>query len=141
MRYYSVDPDFSPDEQSLASKAVTEWDEVTSPRICLRVSSAGTRIRPVVDESEMSAMDAAAKIPDGARVIGWWDGKNIKVALPRIHDRRVVYSVVLHEVGHSLGLPHYFGEGASHMRPSVGPAWDWKVPDADSNHFRTVHHW
>lgn len=139
VKVYSVDPRFSPDQRELASRAVAEWDEVTSPGLCLRVGLGGVRIVPVVDEAEMGAIDFAAKVPEGTRAIGWWDGRDVRVSLARIQDRRVVYSVILHEVGHSLGLPHYFGDGLSYMRPSVGPAWTYQVPPADARHFRSTH--
>lgn len=85
---YQIDPAFTPSERNEIVQAAEQWNAITRPDHRIRFDGARWYI---AKESPVAGYD------------GWTNAATKRVSL---NPQRPVYTLALHEFGHTLGLNH-----------------------------------
>jgi hypothetical protein len=137
---YAVDPSFNEDEQQIIDEGVRVWQAGSGGRACFtKNGGADLMIMRLEHQSELEPYDA-----DWQKHVALNKGGRIWIVAPEIDDAGEYRALVIHEVGHFLGLGHIEDTPATYMHTTINdtPRPMWKhaaLPDRDRRAYCTAH--
>ena len=146
-----LDRDFDADEQTYIIQAALEWTEATNHVVEFDVytlpSSKQIEISDSIIINKVNPDNAEILIPDsmnGQTTLGIFNKNSaidsIDIIAERL-DETYYKAVVLHELGHALGLEH--NEGIDGMGTLMYPSMNWaahEITQTDLNNFCHLYH-
>lgn len=129
---YSLDPQFSPIEQELIEQAMRVWEDGSGGRVRFVPGGRDLVIEKLERSAELQPWDA-----------GWTNhvaltkGGRIWIVAPLVDDPGEYRSLVIHELGHHLGIGHIEDTPATYMHSVINdtPIELWKhalLPERDA---------
>lgn len=135
---YSLDPHFTADERTIIEDAMRLWERGTRQRVCFTPGGHDLAIERLASSSELEPWD-----PDWGNHVGLAQGKRIWIVAPRIEGPGEYRALVVHELGHYLGVPHIEDTSTTFMHSVLtdtprGLWTDGALPVRDARAFCTV---
>lgn len=136
---YSLDRAFDGDERLLVEQAMHVWERGTAGRVCFAESGRDLVIEKLDRAEQLEPWDA-----DWRRHVGLTKGERIWIVAARIDDPGEYRALVVHELGHYLGIGHIEDTLATYMHSTINdtPVSLWRhasLPDRDARAFCEVH--
>jgi hypothetical protein len=136
---YSLDPRFSDDERVLIGEAMQVWELGTGGRVCFAPGGSALVIEKLERSEELEPWD-----PDWPHHVALTKGSRIWVVAPRIEDRGEYRALIVHELGHHLGIGHIEDTACTYMHSTINdtPPEMWihaRLPPRDGRAFCEVH--
>jgi hypothetical protein len=111
---YSLDPRFDADERRLIEDAMHLWERGTGERVCF----AGGGLDLVIDKldrpEQLEPWD-----PEWRRHVALTKGGRIWIVADRLADAGEYRALVVHELGHYLGVGHIEDTTATYMHSAI----------------------
>jgi hypothetical protein len=111
---YTIDPGFTPDERALVEQAMHAWQRGTGGRVCFEPGG-----RDLVVERIDRAEQLQPRDPDWAKHVALTEKGHIWLVEPRVPDPGVFRALMIHEIGHHLGLGHVEDTPLTYMHSSI----------------------
>ncbi len=136
---YSLDPQFNADERSLIEQAMRVWERGTGGRVCFAPGGRDVVIEKLDRSDELQPWD-----PDWPRHVALTKGGRIWIVATRVDDPGEYRALVVHELGHRLGIGHIEDTASTYMHSTINdtPQELWtnaQLPDRDARAFCEVH--
>jgi hypothetical protein len=136
---YSVDPQFNEDESALIVEAMRVWERGTDGRVCFQSGGRDLVIEKLDRSDELQPWD-----PDWSRHVALTKGGRIWIVAARIDDPGEYRALVVHELGHHLGIGHIEDTALTYMHSTINdtPESLWKhprLPERDARAYCEVH--
>ncbi len=136
---YSLDPQFNSDEQALIEQAMRVWERGTGGRVCFAPGGRDLVIDKLDRSDELQPWD-----PDWPRHVALTKGGRIWIVATRVDDPGEYRALVVHELGHRLGIGHIEDTTATYMHSTINdtPQELWKnakLPERDARAFCEAH--
>ena len=136
---YSIDPQFNADEQSLIEQAMRVWERGTGGRVCFAPGGRDVVIEKLDRSDELQPWD-----PDWPRHVALTKGGRIWIVATRVDDPGEYRALVVHELGHRLGIGHIEDTASTYMHSTINdtPVELWRhgrLPDRDRRAYCAVH--
>jgi hypothetical protein len=136
---YTLDPRFNVDERALIDQAMRVWERGTGGRVCFRQGGRDVVIEKLDRADELQPWD-----PDWPRHVALTRGGRIWIVATRIDDPGEYRALVVHELGHELGIGHIEDTAMTYMHGTINdtPEVLWKqarLPERDARAFCQVH--
>jgi hypothetical protein len=134
-----LDSRFNCDERALIEEAMRVWERGTSGRVCFAPGGVDLVIEKLERADELQPWD-----PDWKHHVALTKGSRIWIVAPRIDDPGEYRGLVVHELGHHLGIGHIEDTSATYMHSTINdtPLDLWKearLPERDARAFCDVH--
>jgi hypothetical protein len=136
---YSLDPQFNADEQSLIEQAMRVWERGTGGRVCFAPGGRDVVIEKLDRSDELQPWD-----PDWPRHVALTKGGRIWIVATRVDDPGEYRALVVHELGHRLGIGHIEDTASTYMHSTINdtPLELWthaQLPERDARAYCEVH--
>jgi hypothetical protein len=136
---YTLDPQFNVDERTLIGEAMEIWEHGTDGRVCFRDGGRDLVIEKLDRPDELQPWD-----PEWPHHVALTKGGRIWIVAPTIDDPGEYRALVVHELGHHLGIGHIEDTAMTYMHSTINdtPEVLWKhprLPDRDGRAFCEVH--
>jgi hypothetical protein len=136
---YSLDPQFNQDEQVLIEQAMHVWERGTGGRVCFAPGGRDVVIEKLDRSDELQPWD-----PDWPRHVALTKGARIWIVATRVDDPGEYRALVVHELGHRLGIGHIEDTTTTYMHSTINdtPPELWKhalLPERDARAYCEVH--
>jgi hypothetical protein len=136
---YSLDPQFNEDECALIGEAMRVWERGTDGRVCFQSGGRDLVIEKLDRSDELQPWD-----PDWTRHVALTKGGRIWIVAARIDDPGEYRALVVHELGHHLGIGHIEDTPLTYMHSTINdtPEALWKhprLPERDARAYCEVH--
>ncbi len=122
---YSLDPQFNGDERSLIEEGMRVWERGTGGRVCFAPGGHDLVIERLERSDELEPWD-----PDWPRHVALTKGGRIWIVATRLDEPGEYRALVVHELGHHLGIGHIEDTPATYMHSTINdtPAELWAHP-------------
>jgi hypothetical protein len=135
---FSLDPKFNADERDLIAEAMRVWEVGTSGRVCFAPGGRDLVIDKLERSDELEPWDA-----DWPRHVALTKGGRIWIVAARIDDPGEYRALVVHELGHHLGIGHIEDTTLTYMHSTINdtPQELWttaRLPERDGRAFCEV---
>jgi hypothetical protein len=136
---YTLDPQFNSDERDLIADAMRVWERGTSGRVCFAPGGRDLVIEKLDRSDQLQPWDA-----DWPRHVALTKGGRIWIVAARIDDPGEYRALVVHELGHHLGIGHIEDTAMTYMHSTINdtPQDLWthaRLPTRDARAFCEVH--
>ena len=136
---YSLDPQFNEEERALIEDGMRVWERGSGERVCFAPGG-----RDLVIDKLERADDLAAWDPDWRHHIALTKGGHIWIVATRVDDPGEYRALVVHELGHHLGIGHIEDTTLTYMHSTINdtPAElcaRASLPERDARAFCEVH--
>jgi hypothetical protein len=136
---YSLDPQFNSDEQVLIEQAMHVWERGTGGRVCFAPGGRDVVIEKLDRSDELQPWD-----PDWPRHVALTKGARIWIVATRVDDPGEYRALIVHELGHRLGIGHIEDTTTTYMHSTINdtPPELWKhalLPERDARAYCEVH--
>ena len=136
---YTLDPQFNADERDLIVDAMRVWEQGTSGRVCFAQGGRDLVIEKLDRSDQLQPWDA-----DWPRHVALTKGGRIWIVAARIDDPGEYRALVVHELGHHLGIGHIEDTAMTYMHSTINdtPLDLWTnahLPTRDARAFCEVH--
>jgi hypothetical protein len=136
---YTLDPRFSPDERLVIAEAARVWERGSGGRVCFREGGGDLRFIRLAEQRELEVED-----PDWQRHVALCKAGKIWLVPSKVDDRSEYVALVIHELGHHLGLAHIEDTATTYMHSTINdtPAslrLSPQIPVRDRREFCKVH--
>jgi hypothetical protein len=111
---YTLDPRFDADERALIEQAMHVWERGTGQRVCFAPGG-----RDLVFEKVESAEELQPWDPDWSQHVALTKGGHVWIVESGVSDPGAFRALVIHEIGHHLGLGHVEDTPLTYMHSSV----------------------
>ncbi len=135
---YSLDPQFNADERDLITDAMHVWERGTGGRVCFAQGGRDLVIEKLDRSDQLQPWDA-----DWPRHVALTKGGRIWIVATRIDDPGEYRALVVHELGHHLGIGHIEDTSMTYMHSTINdtPPELWtnaQLPERDARAFCEV---
>jgi hypothetical protein len=139
---YNLDPQFNADERRIIDEAMQVWEQGSGGRVCFAPQD-GAREDLVIEKLERSDQ-LQPWDPDWPQHVALTKGGRIWVVAARIDDVGEYRALIVHELGHHLGIGHIEDTPMTYMHSTINdtPLDLWRharLPDRDGRAFCQVH--
>jgi hypothetical protein len=136
---YNLDPSFNADEQQLIAEGARVWEAGTGGRVCFVEGGDDLTFIRLERQSDLEPYD-----PDWPRHVALNKGNRIWIVAAEVDDPGEYRALVIHEIGHYLGLGHIEDTAATYMHGTINdtPRSMWKhasLPERDRRAYCTAH--
>jgi hypothetical protein len=136
---YSLDPQFDAQERALIEDGMRVWERGSGERVCFAPGG-----RDLVIDKLARADDLAAWDPEWRHHIGLTKGGHIWIVATRIDDPGEYRALVVHELGHHLGIGHIEDTALTYMHSTINDTPpelcnSGNLPKRDARAFCEVH--
>lgn len=136
---YSLDPQFNEDERALIEEAMSVWEHGTGGRVCFAPGGRDLIMDKLGRADELEPWD-----PEWRHHVALTKGARIWIVATRIEDPGEYRALVVHELGHHLGIGHIEDTAATYMHSTINdtPPELWMqldLPKRDARAFCDVH--
>jgi hypothetical protein len=136
---YSLDPQFHEDERTFIEEGMRVWEYGSRGRVCFVPGGRDLVIEKLDRADELQAWD-----PEWARHVGLTKGGRIWIVATRVDDPGEYRALIVHELGHHLGIGHIEDTPATYMHSTINdtPQDLWthaRLPKRDARAFCEVH--
>jgi hypothetical protein len=111
---YSLDARFPADERESIEEAMRVWEEGTSGRVRFVPGGRDLTIERLDRSDQLAPWD-----PDWQGHVALTEGGRIWIVAARVPDRGEFRALVVHELGHHLGLGHIEDASATYMHSMI----------------------
>jgi hypothetical protein len=135
---YTLDPQFSTEERSLIEEGMQVWEHGSNERVCFARGGRDLVIEKLSRSDELEPWD-----PEWRRHVALTKGGRIWIVAPRIDDPGEYRALVVHELGHYLGIGHIEDTASTYMHSTINdtPSELWtnaRLPKRDGEAFCDV---
>jgi hypothetical protein len=136
---YTLDPQFNEDERGVIGEAMRVWERGTEGRVCFASGGQDLVIEKLDRSDELQPWD-----PDWPQHVALTKGGRIWIVAARIDDIGEYRALIVHELGHHLGIGHIDDTPATYMHTTINdtPVDLWRsarLPERDAREFCRVH--
>jgi hypothetical protein len=136
---YSLDPQFAEDERVLIEEGMRVWEKGSGGRVCFAPGGRQLVIAKLDRSDDLEPWD-----PDWRKHVALTKGGRIWIVANRIDDPGEYRALVVHELGHHLGIGHIEDTPATYMHSTINdtPQELWRaapLPKRDGRAFCQVH--
>jgi hypothetical protein len=111
---YSLDPHFDTDERGLIEQAMRVWESGTRGRVCFAPGGRELVMDRLERPDELEPWD-----PDWAHHVALSKGIHIWIVATRVDDPGEYRALVVHELGHRLGIGHIEDTPTTYMHSTI----------------------
>ncbi len=111
---YSLDPQFNRDERALIEEGMRVWERGSGGRVCFAPGGRDLVIDKLDRSDELEPWD-----PDWQRHVALTKGGRIWIVATRIDDPGEYRALIVHELGHHLGIGHIEDTPATYMHSTI----------------------
>jgi hypothetical protein len=135
---YTLDAHFSPQERLLAEQAMQVWEGGTNGRVCFVPGGRDLVIERLDRPQELEPFDG-----EWQRHVALTKGDHIWIVASRVDEPGEFRALVVHELGHRLGIGHIDDTQQTYMHTTINdtPPDLWKharLPDRDARAYCAV---
>jgi hypothetical protein len=135
---YSVDARFDARERALISEAMRLWERGTGDRVCFASGGRDLVLEKLDRSDELKPWD-----PEWQHHVALTKGGRIWIVTTRVDDPGEYRALVVHELGHYLGVAHIEDTPETYMHSTINdtPQELWKhprLPERDGRAFCQV---
>jgi hypothetical protein len=140
--HYVVDDEFNDDEQEVIAEAAAAWERGSGGRVCFsRTSAKETADLQFIRLAQQS--DLEPQDPEWRHHVALCKGSKIWIVPSKIDERGEYVALVIHEIGHHLGLPHIEDAKDTYMHSTINdtPRELWttpQIPERDRHEYCAV---
>jgi hypothetical protein len=136
---FSLDPQFNEDERTIIEEAMAIWQHGTGGRVCFASGGRDLVIEKLDRSDQLQPWD-----PDWTRHVALTKSGRIWIVAARIDDPGEYRALVVHELGHHLGIGHIEDTSMTYMHSTINdtPQDLWTnahLPERDGRAFCAVH--
>jgi hypothetical protein len=136
---YTLDPQFSDDERTLVEQAMRVWEVGTGGRVRYVPGGRDLVIEKVDRPEQLQPWD-----PDWTRHVALSKANRIWIVASTVDDPGAYRGLVVHELGHHLGIGHIEDTPATYMHSTINDTpvdllKHARLPDRDGRAFCQVH--
>jgi hypothetical protein len=136
---YSLDPRFTEDERALVEEAMSVWERGTGGRVCFSPGGQDLVIDRLDRPDELEPWDS-----EWRRHVALTKGGRIWIVATRVDDAGEYRALVVHELGHYLGIGHIEDTPTTFMHSTINDTppelWtQFRLPKRDARAFCEVH--
>lgn len=136
---YTIDPGFDADEQALIEQAMRAWERGTGGRVCFEPGGQDLFVAKLDSPEQLQPWDA-----DWSKHVALCEGDHIWLVETSVSDPGAFRALVIHEVGHYLGLGHVEDTPLTYMHSSIADTPEElrkraRLPERDARDFCAVH--
>jgi hypothetical protein len=136
---YTLDAHFTDEERAYIEDGMRVWERGTAGRVCFAAGGSNLFIEKVERSEDLEPWD-----PDWRRHVALTKGGRIWIVASRIDDPGEYRALVVHELGHHLGIGHIEDTAATYMHSTINdtPHELWEnasLPNRDGRAFCEVH--
>jgi len=136
---YSLDPQFDGAERAAIEQAMGVWERGTGGRVCFAPGGRDLVIEKLDRPDQLQPWD-----PEWPRHVALTKGGRIWIVAARIDDPGEYRALVVHELGHHLGIGHIEDTPMTYMHSTINdtPQDLWKnprLPERDARAYCSVH--
>jgi hypothetical protein len=136
---FTLDPQFSAEEQRVIVEAMHVWEQGSGGRACFTRGGQDLIIEKLDRSDQLQPWD-----PDWPQHVALTKGGRIWVVAGRIDDPGEYRALIVHELGHHLGIGHIEDTALTYMHSTINdtPVELWKhgrLPDRDGRAYCAVH--
>jgi hypothetical protein len=137
--HYTLDPSFDPDERALIEQGMHVWQRGTGDRVCFAPGGQDLVVERLERAEDLSPWD-----PDWARHVALTKGGHVWIVEPAVSEPGAFRALVVHEVGHYLGLGHVEDTTMTYMHSAIGDTPEElrdeaRLPERDRRDFCAEH--
>jgi hypothetical protein len=111
---YSLDPQFTGDERRIIEQGMQVWEQGTGGRVCFAPGGRDLVIEKLSRSDDLQPWD-----PDWRRHVALTKGGHIWIVATRVDDSGEYRALVVHELGHHLGIGHIEDTAATYMHSTI----------------------
>ena len=111
---YDVDARFDPGERAVIAQGIDAWERGSGGRVCF--SPGGHEVEFIRLEKQA---DLAPQDPDWSHHVALTKGNRIWLVPSKVDERGEYVALVIHEIGHRLGLPHIEDARDTYMHSTI----------------------
>jgi len=132
---YTIDPGFDAGEQALIEQAMHSWERGTGGRVCFEAGGQDLVVSKLDRAEQLQPWD-----PDWAKHVALTEGGHIWLVETSVSDPGAFRALVMHEVGHYLGLGHVEDTPFTYMHSSIADTPEelrrhGRLPERDAHDF------
>jgi hypothetical protein len=136
---YSLDPRFAADERLVIAEAARTWERGSGGRVCFREGGDDVRFIRLNEQRDLEPED-----PDWQRHVALCKTGRIWLVPSKVDDRSEYVALVIHELGHHLGLAHIEDAPMTYMHSTINDTpmslrATPQIPERDRREFCKVH--
>ncbi len=135
---YSLDPRFSVGERALIEEAMRVWETGTAGRVCFVPGGRDLVLERLERSDELQPWDSG-----WPHHVALTKGSRIWIVAPRVEDPGEYRALIVHELGHHLGIGHIEDTAMTYMHSTINdtPPDLWlhaRLPPRDGRAFCAV---
>jgi hypothetical protein len=135
---YDVDPAFSEAERAILSEGMAAWEQGSGGRVCFQPGGHDVEFIRLEHQADLAPQDT-----DWAHHVALTKGNRIWLVPSKVDERGEYVALVIHELGHRLGLPHIEDSRDTYMHSTINdtPRELWQkaeIPARDRREFCAV---
>ena len=111
---YQIDPRFSAAEQQILAEGMAAWEQGSFGRVCFEPGGHDVEFIRLEHQSELEPQD-----PEWAHHVALTKGTRIWLVPSKVDERGEYVALVIHELGHRLGLPHIEDARDTYMHSTI----------------------
>jgi len=136
---YTIDSDFDADERGLIEQAMRVWQRGTGGRVCFEPGGRDLVIEKLDRCEQLLPLD-----PDWSKHVALTEHGHIWLVEPSVSDPGEFRALVVHEIGHHLGLGHVEDTPLTYMHSSIADTPEElrehaRLPERDARDFCAAH--
>ncbi len=112
---YSLDPRFRGDERVLIREAMSVWELGTGGRVCFAPGGRDLVIEKLERSDELQPWDPE----EWPHHVALTKSGRIWIVAPRVEDRGEYRALIVHELGHHLGIGHIEDTADTYMHSTI----------------------
>jgi len=136
---YTIDPDFDPAEGALIEQAMRTWQRGTGGRVCFEPGGRDLIVEKLDRPEQLQPLD-----PDWAKHVALTEHDHIWLVEPGVSGPGEFRALMMHELGHFLGLGHVEDTELTYMHGSIADTPEElrehaRLPERDARDFCAAH--
>jgi hypothetical protein len=137
---YTLDAGFDAQQRALIEQAMHTWERGTGDRVCFAPGGRDLVIERVERSEELEPLD-----PEWSKHIALTKEGHIWIVDNSTSDPGMFRALLMHEIGHHLGLGHVEDTPLTYMHSRISDTPESlvthaRLPDRDGRDFCAVHH-